>query len=162
MPPYLDNWHMNSKDGLAALFFGVQGDQPTQTQYFTRMTLSSFPSRETGHNGAGWGLCWEPLGNVMGGTNTVAAYFRNVRWQQELYRRSDGSFSYDCTSDVVSTANNYWDSQNFQGYLEPTAWNALFLAAPRQALRITGKNANPANFIPTTPSRMRSGRRKYR
>ncbi len=147
MPPYFDNYHMGARDGLAALFFGVQGNQPTQAQYFARMSLSSYHSRETGHTGAGWGLCWDPMGTVMGGTNAVAAYFSNLRWVYELNRRADGSFAYDCTGDQPSTAKNYWDSESYQGYLDPTAWNALFLAASRQALYITGKNIAPTNFI---------------
>ncbi len=147
MPPYWDNYHPVGKDGLAALFFGVLSNQTTQAQYFTRMSLASYYSRETGHNGSGWGLCWDTLGTVMGGTNAAAAFSANARWQLELARRCDGSFAYDCTSDTISTTSDYWGYEDYQGFLDPTAWNALFLSAPKQALYITGKNANPSNYL---------------
>ena len=147
MSPYLDNRCPTGKDGLAALFFGVLGNQPTPAQYFTRLSLASHHSREWGHNGGGWSLCWDQLGTVMGGTNAVAAYAANTRWYQELARRSDGSFTYDCPGDTPSTVSDYWGNEDYQGCLDPTGWNALFLSAPKAALYITGKNANPTNYL---------------
>ena len=135
------------RSGPAALFYGVLGNCPTQTQYFARYGIADYDSREWVHNGNGIGLCWVPLGVNMGGTHAAAIYAANTRWYFELNRRSDGSFTHECPGDSPVTATNYWDDTSYQGWLEPTAWNALFLSVPLRQLTITGKSANPENYI---------------
>jgi len=135
------------RSGPAALFFGTLGNCPTQTQYFARYGIADYDSREWVHNGSGIGLCWVPLGVNMAGTNAAATYAANTRWYFELDRRCDGSFTYHCPGDSPVTATNYWDNTSYQGWLEPTAWNALFLSVPLRQLYITGKSANPENYI---------------
>ena len=65
-----------------------------------------------------------------------------------MSRRSDGSFVYDGSEQYGGSANvtNYFGSTSY-GYMEPTTWDMLTYALPRQQLYITGKNANPSNYL---------------
>ena len=144
-------WHMhaasNGKNELTAVFFALQGKQPAAIEYFTRMALAGYETREIGHTGQGFSYLWGPLGAAVGGPEAVAAYLAQVRWHQDLSRRCDGSFTYDGTGDGANPVKDYWDPSNYSGFLDPTVWNVLALSLPKHQLFITGKSAAPGNTL---------------
>jgi hypothetical protein len=137
----------NGKNELAAVFFGLQGDRPAQTEYYVRLALAGYEGREIGHTGQGFSYLWSPLAVAVGGPDAVAAYLTEIRWHLDLSRRCDSSFAYDGTGDGANAVKNYWDASDYSGFLDPTVWNVLTYSLPRRALYITGRNPNPANTL---------------
>ncbi len=147
--PWLGNHESNGKDPMCAVFFGLQSDRAPQTEYFTRMSIAGFNSRESGHTGQGFSYLWGAMGANVGGSLATAEYLKNVRWHLDLSRRTDGSFVYDGREGwgPGSTANGtYLGASGYNG-INATASYILTYALPLQRLHITGKNANPANTL---------------
>lgn len=49
--PWMGNHESNGKDPMCAVFFGLQPNRIAETEYFTRMSIAGFNSRESGHTG---------------------------------------------------------------------------------------------------------------
>ena len=150
--PWTGNHESNGKDPMCAVFFGLQTSRTVETEYFTRMSIAGFNSRESGHTGQGFSYLWGALGANMGGSLATAEYLKNVRWHLDLSRRSDGSFVYDGREGYGpgSTADGtYLGTSSYFG-LNPTASYILTYSLPLQRLFITGKSANPANTLDST------------
>jgi len=130
-------WGSQGKNGIAALLFTAMGGCPTQVQYFSRLSMAGWADMEHGHGGVGWARHWQPMGACAGGTNAVVAFMANRRWFNELTRRSNGSFAYECIADAMVSSANYWDYTSLGGFIDPTSWNALHLAFGKQKLLIT-------------------------
>ena len=71
--PYHEN---NGKNSLTAVFFAVQGDRTTETQFFAKMCTASYKNREYGHTGQGFSYLWGTLGANTGGPEAAAAFFK--------------------------------------------------------------------------------------
>ncbi|OVE76407.1 hypothetical protein BVX97_01075 [bacterium E08(2017)] len=143
----------NGKEGLSALMFGMMGGHPEETKYWTRITLAGHRGRESGHSGQAWSYVWGPLGVALGGTNAVAAYFKEIRWHLDLARRSDGSFIYDGKSHYgCSAIDDYWAPITYHNTYygsDPTSYFLLTYALPRAAIYLTGRDADAANTLDT-------------
>ena len=44
--PWAGGHASNGKDGMAAMFYAMQGDRPVETEYYTRMTVAGYNGRE--------------------------------------------------------------------------------------------------------------------
>lgn len=147
--PYHDN---NGKNAMAAVFFGVQGNRLTETKYFAKTVTASYENREYGHTGQGFSYLWGALGANVGGPAAAAAFVKEAAWHLDLVRRCDGSFTYDGGEQYgpgKTDDNTYYGKSSYYG-LSPTACYVLTYALPLKKLLITGRNANPANWLSKT------------
>ncbi len=145
--PYHEN---NGKNAMAAILFALQGDHPS-ARFFAEMATAGYASREYGHTGQGFSYLWSTLGVNVGGPEAVAAYFKKVAWQLDLMRRCDGSFTYDGgeqygPGEKTPEESVYYGSPNYEG-LSPNASYVLTFALPLKKLCITGRDADPANWL---------------
>ncbi|RLS52181.1 MAG: tandem-95 repeat protein [Planctomycetota bacterium] len=147
--PNAGSYASNSKDATAAVFFGLQSDKTAQTEYFARMSISSWIGGELGHTGQGWGSLWNALGAGMGGEAAASGHFKQLLWRYDIHRRTDGSFTYD----TEQGSNDYFGGKTADGtYLGETTdygvrGTSLYLltySLPLKRLYITGKNLNTA------------------
>jgi autotransporter-associated beta strand protein len=150
--PYMDNHTSNGKDASCAVLFGLQAGRSVETEYFARMTTSSFNSREDGHTGPGFSYLWSAMGANMGGSLAAAEHLKQVRWHLDLQRRTDGSFAYDSQEGGGggTTADGTYLGACGYNDMNPTACYLLTYALPLQRLHITGKNAIPGNTLDAT------------
>ncbi len=139
----------NGKESLAAVLFAMMGDKPAETEYWTRLVLAGFNGREYGHTGQGFSYLWGGMAANVGGTNAMAAYLAQIRWHLDLERRADGSFTYDGNEQFGGSAlNDYWGAASYYS-IDPTATYILTYGVAQQQLLITGKSANPTNWLDT-------------
>ncbi len=139
--PWVAGHASNGKDPTAALFFGLQANRATETEYFSRMAIAHWIGRESGHTGQGLSYLWTALGANMAGSLGASEHLKPVLWHLDLARRSDGSFTYDgqeqygggTTSDGSYLGRSHHYEQN------PTAIYLLTYSLPLQRLYITGK-----------------------
>ena len=144
--PYHEN---NGKNSLSALLFGVQGNRIKETQFFAKMAVAGYRSRECGHTGQGFSYLWSALGANVGGPDAAAAFFREASWHLDLVRRCDGSFTYDGGEQYGpgrTDDDTYYGKSSYNG-LNPTASYVLTYALPLRKLVVTGKSANEANWL---------------
>lgn len=141
----------NGKNPLCAVLFGLQGNRQVETEYYARLTVAGYTSREYGHTGQGFSYLWEAMGANMGGPEAVARCLEKSRWHLDLERRSDGSFVYDGAEQygAGSTADGTYLGASGYYSLNATASYLLTFSLPLHRLYITGKNANPANTLAT-------------
>ena len=149
--PELKAHSLNGKDEMLAVMFALQGNTyNTQAEYFSRISIAGYNGRELGHNGNGFNYLWECLGANVGGSLATSAYFNKIKWNLDLARRNDGSFSYDGQRDAAHAGSNtykgtYLGWSDYFG-INPTAWNILTYAAPLKTLYITGKTPFTTNL----------------
>jgi autotransporter-associated beta strand protein len=147
--PGATNHASNGKDGGCAVFFGLQPDRAKETEYFSRVSISSWIGREYGHTGQGLSYLWTALGANMGGPIAVAEHLNQVRWHIDLARRTDGSFAYDGQEQygMGSTANGTYLGKTDYSGMDMTAAYVLTYSIPLKRLHITGKAAIPTNAL---------------
>ncbi len=141
--PFHDN---NGKSAMTAVFFGQQEGKAAEAQFFAKMTVASYRSRECGHTGQGFSYLWGALGANVGGPDATAAFFKESSWHFDLVRRSDGSFTYDGGEQYgpgQTDDNTYYGKSSYYG-LSPAATYVLTYSLPLQKIVLTGKQANPA------------------
>ena len=144
--PFHEN---NGKNSLSALLFGVQGNRIKETQFFAKMAVAGYRSRECGHTGQGFSYLWSALGANVGGPAAAAAFFKEASWHLDLVRRCDGSFTYDGGEQYGpgrTDDDTYYGKSSYNG-LSPTASYVLTYSLPLKKLVITGKGANEANWL---------------
>jgi hypothetical protein len=144
--PFHEN---NGKNSLSALLFGVQGNRISETQFFAKMAVAGYRSRECGHTGQGFSYLWSALGAAAGGPDAAAAFFKEASWHLDLVRRCDGSFTYDGGEQYGpgrTDDDTYYGKSSYNG-LSPTASYVLTYSLPLKNLVITGKGANEANWL---------------
>lgn len=144
--PYHEN---NGKNSMTALLFALQGNQNEQTKFFARMATAGYANREYGHTGQGFSYLWGALGANAGGADAVAAFFKQASWHFDLVRRCDGSFTYDGGEQYgagQTDDNTYYGRSSYDG-LSPAATYVLTYSLPLKKLYITGRDANPANWL---------------
>jgi hypothetical protein len=144
--PYHEN---NGKNSLSAVLFALQWNKVKETQFFAQMATAGFKSRECGHTGQGFSYLWSALGANVGGPTAAAAFVREASWHLDLVRRCDGSFTYDGGEQYgagKTDDNTYYGYSSYCG-LSPNATYVLTYAMPLKKLCITGKDANPDNWL---------------
>jgi hypothetical protein len=144
--PYHEN---NGKNSMTALLFALQGNKMAQAQFFARMSTAGYANREYGHTGQGFSYLWGALGANAGGPDAAAAFFREASWHFDLVRRCDGSFTYDGDEQYGpgrTDDNTYYGKSSYDG-LSTAATYVLTYSLPLKKLCITGKDANPANWL---------------
>jgi autotransporter-associated beta strand protein len=147
--PVVDTYESNGKNASSAMFFSLQTNSVAQTEFYTRLSVSGFNSREYGHTGQGFSYLWGTLGANVGGPLATAEYLKNVRWHLDLSRRTDGSFAYDgqeAFGPGVTADGTYLGTSSYND-LNATAIYILTYSLPLKRLYITGKNANPSNTL---------------
>ena len=139
----------NGKDGLAAVMFACMDNKTVQTEYFSRMALAGYNGEAYGHTGQGFSYLWTMLGANMGGPLAVQQYHKQMRWDRDMKRRSDGSFVYEGGEQwAPGKSSDYFDGADpYIYYDNPTAYYLLHACIPLKKLYITGKNANPVNDL---------------
>ena len=150
-PPELQSYRASGgKHAMAAMFFGLQGNKPAQTEYFTRMNLAEYNGMELWHGSGMPNYIWGWIGANIGGTKALAARFEQMRWYVDLARRCDGSFvcdTYDQGHHGGVSVGDYWDSPaSFYG-VEPTSLYVLLFSVPDRRIYLTGRDSNPANTL---------------
>jgi hypothetical protein len=135
--PYGDNapsmYHDNNgRMSMAAVVFDLAG-QKKEAEYFTRMTLASYPVRETGHTGHFFSWQWGALGAARGGPEAAQSFIRHTRWFTEMERRFDGS--------AVYQPQLRKDARKYKGW-STAGCLLLQYCLPRKALYITGKGGS--------------------
>jgi len=141
--PFHDN---NGKSAMTALLFGLQDRKVSEAQFFAKMTVASYRSRECGHTGQGFSYLWGALGANVGGPDATAAFFAESSWHFDLVRRSDGSFTYDGGEQYgpgKTDDDTYFGKSSYYG-LSPNATYVLTYSLPLKKIVLTGKQANPA------------------
>jgi HEAT repeat protein len=156
--PYHEN---NGKNSLSAVLFALQWNRTKETQFFAKMATAGYRSRECGHTGQGFSYLWSALGANTGGPLAAAAFFKEASWHLDLVRRCDGSFTYDGGEQYgagKTDDDTYYGNSSYSG-LSPTATYVLTYSMPLQKLCITGKDANPENWlgIPQVAAAIASG-----
>ena len=144
--PYHEN---NGKNSISAVLFAVQGSRIKEAKFFAKMATAGYRSRECGHTGQGFSYLWGALGANAGGPAATAAFFKEASWHLDLVRRCDGSFTYDGGEQYGpgrTDDNTYYGKSSYSG-LSPTASYVLTYALPLKKLFITGRDANPANWL---------------
>jgi HEAT repeat protein len=139
----------NGKNAMTAMFFALQGDKVKETQFFAKMVTASHQNREYGHTGQGFSYLWGGLGVNAGGPSAAAAYIQEASWHLDLVRRSDGSFTYDGSEQYgagKTDDDTYYGKSGYNG-LSPTASYILTYSMPLKKICITGRDANPANWL---------------
>ncbi len=144
--PYHEN---NGKNSICAVMFALQPTKAKEAQFFAKMAVAGFKSRECGHTGQGFSYLWGALGANAGGPAAAAAFIKEASWHLDLVRRSDGSFTYDGGEQYGAGStddNTYFGKSSYIG-LSPTANYVLTYSLPLKKLCITGKDANPVNLL---------------
>ncbi len=122
----------NGRNSQAAVLFDIAGDKEAAT-YFTRMTVASYPERESGHTGHFWSWIWGPLGAARGGKEAAGVFCRNTRYYTDFERRFNGESRYP-----DNDKNHNW---------ETTGLRLLQHCLPRKQLYITGKGESSVEPI---------------
>ena len=143
------NHDNNGKNAMAAMLFALQGDKIKETQFFAKMVTASHQNREYGHTGQGFSYLWGGLGANTGGPLATAAFIKEASWHLDLVRRSDGSFTYDGSEQYGAgkTDDNTYYGNSGYNELSPTASYVLTYSMPLKKICLTGRDANPANWL---------------
>ena len=157
--PFHDN---NGKSAMSAVLFGLQDNKFSEAQFFAKMTVASYRSRECGHTGQGFSYLWGALGANVGGPDAAAAFFKESSWHLDLVRRSDGSFTYDGGEQFgpgKTEDNTYYGKSSYFG-LSPNATYVLSYSLPLKKLLLTGKELSPGAKLakPEVEQAVTSGR----
>lgn len=143
------NHENNGKNAMTAILFALQPHQTTAAHFFAKMVTASYENREYGHTGQGFSYLWGALGANVGGPAAAAAFVKEAAWHLDLVRRCDGSFTYDGGEQYgpgKTDDNTYYGKSGYYG-LSPNACYVLTYALPLKKLLITGREANPANWL---------------
>jgi len=140
--PY-NNTTDNGKSGQLAMCMRAIDGREAERDHFARSAISSHTQRDSGHQGSWFNYIWSPLGAAAAGEEAASAHFREISWMLDLNRRWDGSFEYN---QLHTSGGQGGDSYQGRKLLMSTA-ALLTYALPHRQLFITGKDADPAEFI---------------
>lgn len=144
-----DGHNSNGKDASTALLFALMGNMPEATEFFARMSVAAYPSREYGHTGQGFSYLWSALGANVGGPEAVAAFLKENYWHLDMVRRCDGSFTYDGGEQYGAGRTDddtYYGKSSYNG-LSPNACYVLTYSLPMKKLYITGKESKKDDWL---------------
>ena len=149
--PELQSYRANGgRHAMAAMFFGLQGNKPTQTEYFSRMNMAEYNGMECWHCGGDPNYIWGWIAANIGGTNALASRLEQMRWYVDLARRYDGSFvcdAYDQGFDGASSGDYWAPNLGYQYELDASSLYVLLFSVPDRRIYLTGRNPNPANEL---------------
>ncbi len=135
-PPYFEVHDTNGKNSMAAVFFGLIGDQE-YADYFIKSTIASYNERENGHTGNYFSFIWGALGAAQGGDDAAAAFMQEMAWFYDLERRVQGNFVYQGKPGM----ENKQGSEHQYIHWDCTGARLLAYCLPRKAIHLTGKNS---------------------
>jgi hypothetical protein len=144
--PYHEN---NGKNSMCAVVFSLQPGQARAAQFFAKMAVAGYRSRECGHTGQGFSYLWGALGANAGGPAAAAAFFKEASWHLDLVRRCDGTFTYDGGEQYGpgrTDDDTYYGRSSYCG-LSPNATYVLTYALPLKKILITGRSANETSWL---------------
>jgi len=127
----------NGRNSQAAVFFDLAGEKEA-ANFFTRMTLASYNTREGGHTGHFFALQWGALGAARGGKAAANSFAVNTRFLTELERRFDGSSIFQVQLHTNERAYIGWST---------TGQRLMQHCLPRKQLYITGKGGSSIDVI---------------
>lgn len=144
MEPEVNNHTSNGKNQSTAVFLSLLPDRATETEYFTRLSISGWKGREQGHSGQGFSYLWGALGANVGGDHATSEFFKTILWSLDLTRRTNGSFTYDSSSENGGGGRGRTEDGTYLGRshhhgTDPTAIYLLTYSIPYKRLYITGK-----------------------
>jgi hypothetical protein len=141
------------RHAMATMFFALQGNKPTQTEYFTRINMAEYNGMECWHCGGDPNYIWGWIAANIGGTNALASRLAQMRWYVDLARRYDGSFvsdAYDQGFDGASSGDYWAPNLGYQYELDASSLYVLLFSVPDRRIYLTGRNPNPANELSAT------------
>lgn len=132
--PNAKAFNNNGMSGMAAVALSLAEDK-SGAQFFSRMSLASTQTMETGHTGHFFNQLWTGLGAGLAGPSATTAFFKETIWLHTLNRKWDGGFTYD-------TGEDY----SYNGFND-AASHLLNYCIPRHQLYINGKGADESIFL---------------
>lgn len=142
--PNTKAFNNNGMSGMAAIALSLAEDKQG-TQFFSRMSLASTSTMETGHTGHFFNQLWTGLGAGLSGPNATTAFFKETIWLHTLNRKWDGNFTYD-------TGEGY----SYSGFSD-AASHLLNYCIPRHQLYINGKGADQSLFLSENAAQQTAG-----
>lgn len=129
--PNSREFNNNGMSGTAAIAMSLVKDDEA-AKFFSRQTAAANHSLESGHASYFFNVLWSPLGANLCGPELMADYTKRTRWLYTSYRSWDDQFTHNGSGHKAINTNG-----------------ALLLqyCTPRKVLYITGKDANPANWV---------------
>jgi hypothetical protein len=91
----------NGMSATAAIAMALYGNKEG-ARFFSQLSAASYDGLETGHGGYFYNVFWTPLGAAVGGPELVSAFFKEARWLYTMYRRWDGTFSFDSDDSSIN------------------------------------------------------------
>ncbi|MDX1680357.1 MAG: DUF6288 domain-containing protein [Akkermansiaceae bacterium] len=133
-PPYGDHapkldHDNNGKGSMTAVLFDIAGEEEP-ARFFTRSTLASYNTRESGHTGNFFSMTWGATGAARGGPEAANSFVENTLWMTELERRHDGSYVYQYQLPSDTKKYNNWSTSGIR---------LMQHCLPRKAIYLTGK-----------------------
>ena len=133
-PPYGDHHPKldhdnNGKGSMTAVLFDLAGEEEA-ARFFTRSTLASYNTRESGHTGNFFSMTWGAPGAARGGPEATRSFVRNTLWMTELERRHDGSYVYQYQLPSDTKKYGGWSTAGLR---------LMQHCLPRKAIHLTGK-----------------------
>ncbi len=133
--PNAGSYNNNGMSGLTAVAFSLHGNKQG-AEFFSRMSLASHNTLETGHTGHFFNQMWTGPGTAVAGPDATTAFFRETRWLHTLNRKWDGGFTYDCSGYPQGIFS-------YRG-LSDTGSHLISHCLGRHVLYITGRDADPS------------------
>jgi len=128
--PWIQTHDDNGKNGAAAIFFNILGEQKA-AEYFSRMSTACHSAeREFGHTGNFFNLLWALPSVCLSGENASGAWMKEYGWYFDSVRRWDSRFTHQGPAKEKRDSYEGWDSTG--AYL-------LAYAQPLRQLYLTGK-----------------------
>lgn len=132
--PNAKAFNNNGMSGMAAIVLSLAEDKPGAT-FFSRMSLASTSTMETGHTGHFFNQLWTGPGAGLAGPSATKDFFKETIWLHTLNRTWDGNFTYDSG-----------EGYSYSGFSD-AASHLLNYCIPRHQLYITGKGADKSIFL---------------
>ena len=129
--PWIQTHDDNGKNGMAAVLFGLLGEN-NAAEYFSRMSLASHGAeRDGGHTGNFWNMTWAMPGVMQSGPNATGAWMKEFgSWYYDLARRWDGTFAHQGPPAMKPDSTRNWDA---------TGSYVLAYAMSEKKIMLTGK-----------------------
>jgi len=129
--PNSREFNNNGMSAIAAVAMALAGNEEG-ARFFSTQAATAYDRLETGHATHYFNVLWTPLGASVSGPELTQAFFQRARWLHTSYRSWDDRFTFN---------GGECKSGNSGGSL------LLAYCLPRQALHITGKDANQSIWL---------------
>lgn len=136
----------NGTSGSVAVAFALL-DDTRGASFFSRMSAAATREILTGHTGPWFNIFWSGLGANVAGPETAKAHARELHWLRTVTRTWDNRFLH----------MEAWGCKPGGHSLGSSGSTLLNLAAPRRALRITGRDMNRSLWLDADAARATVG-----